>query len=110
MRTEEKPKAERQLRQGEYQVRLTRQSLADVPRIVDHSTAAQAKRLLDALRRGPVSTITAAKDLDIVHPPSTVRYLRRRGVRIFTEWTYAATEAGRKPHRVGLYVLMAEAA
>lgn len=76
----------------------------------DHSTEAQAYRLMHALRTGPVSTIDAAQALDIVHPPSSVRWLRARGYQIKTEWTYRTTEPGRRPHRVGLYVLASEPA
>ncbi|UIP88444.1 helix-turn-helix domain-containing protein [Pseudomonas phenolilytica] len=75
-----------------------------------HSAIEQDRRLLEALRIRPVTTIEAANDLDIVHPPSTVRRLRRRGFDIRTQWAYQATEPGRPPHRVGQYVLMQEAA
>lgn len=73
-----------------------------------HSTAAQASRLLQALRIGPVSSIAAAQDLDIVHPPSTIRHLRKQGWGILTHWCYEAAAPGRRPHRVGLYVLASE--
>lgn len=76
----------------------------------DHSTEAQAYRLVHALRVGPMSTIDAAQALDIAHPPSSVRWLRARGYQIKTEWTYRTTEPGRRPHRVGLYVLAGEPA
>jgi hypothetical protein len=76
----------------------------------NHSTEAQAYRLAKALRQGPVSTIHAAQVLDIVHPPSSVRWLRRQGYSIKTEWIYKTTEPGRRPHRVGLYVLDGEPA
>lgn len=73
-----------------------------------HTPGAQAQRLVSALRVGPISTIAATQELDIVHPPSTVRWLRNRGYTIKTEWTYRTTEPGRRPHRVGLYVLASE--
>lgn len=75
-----------------------------------HSASEQDKRLLEALKVGPVTSILASTRLDIVHPPSVVRRLRRRGHNIVTQWTYQATEPGRPPHRVGLYVLIKEAA
>lgn len=75
-----------------------------------HSATEQDRRLLEALRIHPVTTIEAANDLDIVHPPSTVRRLRRSGFDIRTQWAYQATEVGRPPHRVGQYVLMQETA
>lgn len=77
--------------------------------MASHTSAEQDRRLLVALRTGPVSSIQAANDLDIVHPPSTVRRLRRFGHHIATHWTYQATDAGRPPHRVAKYVLLQEA-
>lgn len=74
----------------------------------NHTQEAQGARMADELRRGPVSTIEASRALDIIHPPSTVRYLRRQGFDIRTEWAYLATTPGLRPHRVGLYVLISE--
>lgn len=82
--------------------------MTEVHNADNHCTEAQALRLVFALRSGPVSTIEAAQSLDIVHPPSTVRWLRNRGYSIKTEWIYKTTETGRRPHRVGLYVLASE--
>lgn len=73
-----------------------------------HSASAQDNRMLTALRISPVTSLEASGDLDIVHPPSCIRRLRRRGYDIRTEWAYQATEPGRPPHRVGRYVLIAE--
>lgn len=73
-----------------------------------HTTAAQAQRMIQALKSGPVSSIEAAQQLDIVHPPSTIRHLRRLGWGILTEWCYQSAGPGRRPHRVGLYVLAKE--
>ncbi|RON53112.1 hypothetical protein BK665_15830 [Pseudomonas frederiksbergensis] len=65
--------------------------------------------MIEALRNGSVSTIEAAKDLDIVQPPSTIRRLRKKGFEIRTYWTLRSTEPGRSPHRVANYILMREA-
>lgn len=73
-----------------------------------HSTEAQALRMIQALKAGPVSSIDAARSLDIVHPPSTIRHLRRKGWAIMTEWCYQTAAPGRRPHRVGLYILTKE--
>lgn len=73
-----------------------------------HTTEAQALRMIQALRVGPVSSIAAAQQLDIVHPPSTIRHLRKLGWGILTRWCYQAAAPGRRPHRVGLYVLVEE--
>nr|WP_233445891.1 helix-turn-helix domain-containing protein [Pseudomonas carnis] len=84
------------------------ETIAEVQPTDNHTTRAQASRLIAALRCGPISTIDAAQCLDIVHPPAAVRWLRNRGYSIKTEWTYKTTEPGRRPHRVGLYVLASE--
>ncbi|MNC13842.1 hypothetical protein D3C75_615990 [compost metagenome] len=82
--------------------------MTDVHNADNHCTKAQALRLVSALRSGPVTTLEAAQALDIVHPPSTIRWLRNRGFSIRTEWTYAASGSGRRPHRIGCYVLLGE--
>lgn len=69
-----------------------------------NSTAAQRQRILRALRAGPVSTIQARRNLDILHPAGRVRELRLIGHRINTVWTHETTDCG-KVHRVGLYVM-----
>lgn len=74
-----------------------------------HTSTEQDRKMIEALRNGPVSTIEAAQELDIVQPPNTIRRLRKRGFDIRTHWTYQATEPGRPPHRIAKYVLMHEA-
>jgi IS30 family transposase len=74
-----------------------------------HSSIEQERKMIEALRKGPVSTIEAAKNLDIVQPPSTIRRLRKKGFDIRTYWTYQSTEPSRSPHRVANYILMREA-
>ncbi|WP_083281467.1 helix-turn-helix domain-containing protein [Pseudomonas sp. GTC 16481] len=87
---------------------MTTETIADADLPDNHSTAAQAKRMIAALRQGPVSSIEAAQKLDIVHPPSTIRHLRRKGWGILTQWCYQAAGPGLPPHRVGQYVLTKE--
>ncbi|PMZ69212.1 helix-turn-helix domain-containing protein [Pseudomonas sp. FW305-70] len=74
-----------------------------------HSSNEQDRKMMEALRSGPITTIEAANGLDIVHPPNTIRRLRNRGHVIATHWAYQATEPGRPPHRVAKYVLLREA-
>ena len=73
-----------------------------------HSSTEQDRKMMGALRNGPVSTIDAA-DLDIVQPPNTIRQFRKKGHEILTYWTHQSTEPGRPPHRVAKYILMREA-
>ena len=74
-----------------------------------HSSTEQDRKMIEALRKGPISTIEAAQELDIVQPPNTIRRLRKRGFDILTYWTHQSTEPGRPPHRVAKYILMHEA-
>ena len=70
----------------------------------DLSTDAQRQRLLDALRRSPVTTLEARRNLEILHPAMRVLELKRLGHRIDTVIIHQATETGIK-HRVAKYVL-----
>ena len=69
---------------------------------------AQRERILKALRKSPLSTLAARRDLDVMHPAARVQELRDRGNQIITEWRHEATERG-KTHRVANYVLLKEA-
>lgn len=64
--------------------------------------------MLRALRRGPVDTVHAYRQLDILHVPRRVFELRKLGHRITTSWVWRTTEAGER-HRVGLYALEGKA-
>jgi hypothetical protein len=74
-----------------------------------NGSAAQRARLLAALREGPVTTLRARRELDILGVAPRIFELRHRdGHDIALIWTDEATECGRL-HRVARYVLMAEA-
>ncbi|QKV58374.1 MAG: helix-turn-helix domain-containing protein [Dechloromonas sp.] len=75
----------------------------------DLSAEAQRKRLIDALRCGPVTTIEARRNLDILMPAARVHELKHRhGFDIQTVRVRQETECG-KLHSVAKYVLMAGA-
>lgn len=74
----------------------------DTPR--GNSAAAQRDHLLRALKRGPIDTVHAYRQLDILHVPRRVFELRKMGYAITTQWVERITEAG-EHHRVGLYSL-----
>jgi hypothetical protein len=77
---------------------------------LDNSTQAQRNRLLDALRCGPITTIEARRNIDIMMPGTRVFELRHRfGHPIEKIWVWQETESG-KPHRVAQYFLVSEAA
>lgn len=68
---------------------------------------AQRDRLLDALRRGPVTTDQAKEALQIPQPGPRVWELRHwQGVQIATLLAHQEEDGRRK--RVALYVLMAD--
>lgn len=75
----------------------------------DNSAFAQRQRVLEALRKGPKSTLELRAKSDVLHPPGRVCELRKLGYRIITEWTQDFTPEG-YPHRVAYYVLLGEAA
>lgn len=72
----------------------------------DLSAEAQRMRLIDALRCGPVTTIEARRNLDILMPAARIHELRHqhgfdiRSVRVRQE-----TDSG-KLHSIARYVLM----
>ncbi|MDW3684005.1 helix-turn-helix domain-containing protein [Cupriavidus sp. CV2] len=69
-----------------------------------NTAEAQRSRLLAALKRGPVDTVHAYRNLDILHVPRRVFELRKAGYAITTSWASRVTERG-YPHRVGIYSL-----
>lgn len=69
----------------------------------------QARRLLRALRTGPITSHEARHYLDVIHPAGRIKTLREQGYIIDTRWVLQLSACGR-PHRVGEYVLMHEGA
>jgi hypothetical protein len=73
-----------------------------------NTVSAQRARLLAALKHGPVSTIKARHELDIIAPAPRVHELRHReGLKIITLWRTEATPEGCS-HRVAEYVLLSQ--
>lgn len=69
-----------------------------------NTNQAQRSRLLEALRKAPVSTICARRDLDIMMPAARIHELRHRfGHQIDLIWVNEPSECG-EFHRVGMYV------
>lgn len=69
--------------------------------------AQQGRRLLESLRRFPVSTLEARRYLDIMHPAGRVQELRDSEKEIDTLRIVEPSEAGRT-HSIALYVLRNE--
>lgn len=76
------------------------------PRVNSNSSNAQRKRFLERLKLGPVDTVTARSELDILCPAARVLELRKLGYNIETVWLNRPTDCG-DVHRVALYVLHA---
>jgi hypothetical protein len=75
-------------------------------KFTDNSAAGQRARLLEALERGPVTTIEARHDLDIMMPAARVFELRHiEDKNIEMHWVSRPTATGNL-HRVAMYVLM----
>mgnify|MGYP000196813556 CR=1 FL=1 len=73
----------------------------------DLSAEAQRRRLIDALRCGPITTIEARRNLDILMPAARVHELKHlHGYDIQTIRIRQETDSG-KLHSVAKYVLVA---
>lgn len=70
----------------------------------DDSAHSQRLRLLERLRIAPVDTITARRELDVMHPAARIMELKKRGNKIDTVRVGRPTDCG-KVHSVALYVL-----
>ena len=70
-----------------------------------NAAAAQRARLLDWLRKRPITTIEARRALDILMPAARVHELRALGFKILTPGVRQETTDGRL-HSVALYSLV----
>ena len=70
----------------------------------ENTAIAQRKRILDYLHARPLDTLTARKELDVMHPAARVMELRKQGVGIITTKLDRPSDCG-KIHRVACYVL-----
>ncbi|WP_426664079.1 helix-turn-helix domain-containing protein [Rhodanobacter aciditrophus] len=78
--------------------------------ISNTSTQAQRQRLLDHLQKGAIDTITARRDLNVMHPAMRIKELREAGHNIQTVRVEQHDDQGRKHRKVALYVLHGGAA
>jgi len=77
-----------------------------IEQLQDNTAMGQRKRLLERLRRGPLTTTEARATLDILMPATRVHELRwQEGRNIQTHYRQVETAPGRK-HTVAEYVLM----
>lgn len=71
----------------------------------DTSSEAQRARLLARVQEGPVDTLTARAELNILHPAARIQELRDRGYPIKTHLISKTDEHGCKHQRVALYYI-----
>lgn len=67
-------------------------------------TGSQKERLLQTLKKHPVSTTYARSDLDIMHPAARILELRATGLKIFTDRKAIETLDGNF-HHVAVYII-----
>ena len=71
-----------------------------------NSTSAQRQRLLERLKKSSLDTLTARKELDIMHPGGRVNELRHKyGYQIDMVYIHRVNPDSGKAHRIGMYVL-----
>ncbi len=74
-------------------------------KLLSSATDAQNRRLLEALRQQPLTSIQIHDELDILRPSARIAELRQRGHSIFTHRETVETAKGVHA-RVARYVLM----
>ncbi|MGZ5050458.1 MAG: helix-turn-helix domain-containing protein [Methylobacter sp.] len=72
------------------------------------SRASQRQRILERLRHGPLNTLEARQELDVMHPAARVSELKEQGHNIVTHRTEG--DSGKSKHRIACYVLLANQA
>jgi hypothetical protein len=72
------------------------------------SADTQCARLLQALRSGPLTSVTAREHLDVLALAARLAELRQRGHSFAGEWVLQVTQHGRL-HRVVLHHMVREA-
>lgn len=72
----------------------------------DDSSQSQRLRLLERLKVEPVDTITARRELDVMHPAARIQELKQRGNLIDTVRVGRSSNFGKVHRRVALYVLL----
>lgn len=70
----------------------------------ENTAIAQRKRILEYPHIQPLDTLTARKELDVMHPAARVMELRKQGVGIKTVKIDRPSDCG-KIHTVACYVL-----
>jgi hypothetical protein len=81
------------------------------PQSTDNSGSAQRRGLLDWMRNsGPIDTLTARRDLNILMPASRIKELKNQGYTFHTRRITITDEHGRSHSNIALYSLIGEPA
>lgn len=72
----------------------------------DTTRIAQQRRLLTRLQQGPIDTLLARRELNILMPAARVKELREQGHDIHTRRITITDEYGHTHHGVALYTLV----
>ncbi len=79
--------------------------------ISENSISAQRRCLLDWMRNsGPIDTLTARRDLNILMPASRIKELKNQGYAFHTRRLTINDEHGRSHSNIALYTLIGEPA
>ncbi len=89
---------------GESKVRLL-ESIRE--QYKGETSTTHVRRMLDALKLGPLSTFEARKYLDVPHPAGRIQELRKSGNEIDTIRLSEQIDVGR-PHYIAVYLLRKE--
>lgn len=74
-------------------------------KITDTSAANQRARLLERLQIGPIDTVTARAELNVLHPAARVQELREAGHHIVTHRSRLEDAQGHSHAGVAVYYL-----
>ncbi len=79
--------------------------------LIDNSGSAQRCWLLDWMRNsGPIDTLTARRELNILMPASRIKELKNQGYAFHTQRITITDEHGRSHSNIALYTLIGEPA
>lgn len=74
--------------------------------LLNTTAESQRRRLLEALKAGPVTTIAARAELNIMMPAARVNELKAQGHEIYTMRITIDDDCGRPHRQIAKYVLV----
>ncbi|WP_095148460.1 helix-turn-helix domain-containing protein [Pseudomonas sp. Irchel s3a18] len=87
----------------------TEKSNQNNAQLIDNNGSAQRRWLLDWMRNsGPIDTLTARRDLNILMPAARIKELKNQGYTFHTQRITITDEYGRVHGNIALYALIGE--